>query len=168
MTNPQTGVEPVCDKNCHHGLSFHLACVPPKTSHHAKRIVRVGKWTKLADKPELVAAKSTLDALLLPHQPLAPLVGPLRLEIVFTWPWRAGEPKRVRVHGRAPMTSRPDCDNASKTLTDRLMALRFIEDDAAIVDLRVQKWWGDKAGIQIRIVPAPAGMFAATAAPGPR
>jgi len=24
-------------------LTFHLTCVPPRTSHHAKRIVRVGK-----------------------------------------------------------------------------------------------------------------------------
>ena len=133
-------------------LCFHLACIPPKTSHHAKRIVRVGQWSRLADKPELVSAKATLDALLLPHQPSAPLTGPLRLELVFTWPWRASESKRVRALGHAPMTSRPDADNCSKTITDRLMALRFIEDDAAIVDLHVQKWWGPSPGIQVTVI----------------
>ena len=132
-------------------FSFHLACVPPRTSHHAKHIVRVGQWSRLADKPELVKAKAMLDALLLPHQPVAPIPGPVRLELEFTWPWRAVESKRVRVQGRIPMTSRPDCDNVSKSITDRLMVLRFIEDDAAVVDLHVRKWWGNAPGITVTI-----------------
>lgn len=134
-------------------LSFHLACVPPRTSHHAKRIVKVGKWMKLADKPELVAAKAMIDALLLPHQPVAPVAGPIVLDLAFTWPWRSSESKRVLALGRAPMTSRPDCDNVSKSITDRLMALRFIEDDAAVVDLHVTKWWGPNPGISVSITP---------------
>lgn len=134
-------------------MCFRLACVPPRTAHHAKRIVRVGQFSRLADKPELQAAKVMLDALLLPHQPLAPLVGPVVLELEFTWPWRASESQRSRARGRQPMTSRPDVDNASKTLTDRLMALRFIEDDAAVVELHVTKWWGPEAGIAVRIRP---------------
>src|SRR3990167_120693 len=77
-------------------LRFHLACIPPKTSHHAKRIVRVGQFSRLADKPELVAAKGMLDGLLLPHQPAAPIVGPVSLELELTWPWRSSESKRVR------------------------------------------------------------------------
>lgn len=36
-------------------LDFTLVCIPPRTSHHAKRIVRVGAFSRLADKPELVA-----------------------------------------------------------------------------------------------------------------
>jgi len=133
------------------GLAFCLVCVPPKTSHHAKRIVRIGRFARLADKPELVEAKQTLDDLLRPHQPAVPLVGPYRLTLEFDWPWRASEPKRRRALGRVPMTSKPDCDNAAKTVTDRLVRLRFIEDDAAICDLRVRKFWGDEAGIRVVI-----------------
>jgi hypothetical protein len=38
------------------GLSFTLACVPPRVTHHSKRIVRVGRFSRLADTPELKAA----------------------------------------------------------------------------------------------------------------
>jgi Holliday junction resolvase RusA-like endonuclease len=132
-------------------LSFHLRCVPPKTSHHAKRIVRIGRFSRMADKPELVAAKETLDGLLLPHQPPAPLVGPYRLSLEFVWPWRASETKRQREKGRVPMTSKPDCSNLAKTLEDRLVQLRFMADDAGVVDLRVTKFWGDEPGIRVSI-----------------
>lgn len=138
-------------------MIFRLACIPPTASHHRKRIVRIGGFARLADKPELVAAKATLDALLLPHQPAQPVAGPVALSLVFTWPWRASEPKKRRAAGRLPHTSRPDLDNLAKTLTDRLVALRFLEDDAAVSDLRLSKWWGDEPGITIAIDPlAPA------------
>jgi Holliday junction resolvase RusA-like endonuclease len=134
-------------------LRFHLACVPPKTNHHAKRIVRIGAFSRLADKPELVAAKEMLDGLLLPHQPTSPIAAPYSLLLEFTWPWLKGHGRKFRAAGRQPMTSKPDCDNASKSVCDRLVALRFIEDDRAIVDLHVRKWWGDQPGIEIAIAP---------------
>ncbi len=134
-------------------LAFFVACVPPRTSHHHKRIVRIGQFSRLADKPELVQAKATLDALLLPHQPLVPVFGPVRLDLEFTWPWRQSEPKRTRLLGRVPHTSKPDCSNVLKTLEDRLVALRFIGDDANVVEVTVRKWWGDEPGIRITITP---------------
>lgn len=147
-------------------VSFHVACVPPKASHHAKRIVRIGQFSRLADKPELVAAKATLDALLLPHQPAAPVGSdvprrhyggpvPVALEVVYTWPWLASHSARVRAAGRVPMTSKPDLDNVTKSLIDRLMALRFIEDDSNVVDLHVRKFWGSEPGISVVIRPFP-------------
>lgn len=134
-------------------ISFRLVCVPPTTSHHHKRIVRVGKWTKLADRPELASAKAMLDSLLLPHQPPAPITGPVSLRLEFTWPWLASHSKKTRALGSIPHTSKPDVDNASKTLTDRLVALRFIEDDRKVVELHVRKWWGDAPGVAITIQP---------------
>lgn len=127
-----------------------LRCVPPKTSHHAKRIVRVGQWTRLADKPELVAARAMLDELLLPHQPDTPLVGPVALHLEFTWPWLASDSHRTRLAGRILHTSKPDCDNAAKAITDRLAALRFLEQDQQVAHLSVFKWRGDQPGILIR------------------
>lgn len=92
-----------------------------------------------------------LDVLLLPHQPQTPIRGPVTLTVVYTWSWLASHSKRARGTGRLPHTSKPDLDNVTKSLTDRLKALRFIEDDQAIVELRAWKWWSDVAGIDITI-----------------
>jgi Holliday junction resolvase RusA-like endonuclease len=132
-------------------MAFRLNCVPPTANHQRKRIVKIGKFSRLADKPELVAAKAMLDELLLPHQPPAPVPGPYVMTLEFTWPWRASESKRVRALGRIPHTSRPDCSNLTKTIEDRLVALRFMDDDNAVVDLRVRKFWGDDPGIVVAI-----------------
>ena len=135
-------------------MTFFLACIPPKTSHHAKRIVRVGRFSRLADTPKLVDAKATLDALLLAHQPAEALAGPVALTLEFAWPWLASHPRKVRALGWVPHTSKPDCDNLAKTLTDRLVALRFIEDDARVCALTVLKGWSHAPGITVRIEPA--------------
>jgi Holliday junction resolvase RusA-like endonuclease len=113
--------------------------------------VKLGKFSRLADKPELVASKAMLDSLLLPHQPTAPLTGPVTLRIEFTWPWLANHAKRIKALGRVPHTSKPDCTNVAKTFEDRLVALRFIGDDRAVVELTVLKFWGDEPGIFVRI-----------------
>lgn len=134
-------------------LEFFVACVPPTTSHHHKKIVRVGNWTRLADKPELVAAKGMIDSLLYPHRPAVALHGPVTLALEFTWPWRNGETKKRQALGRVPHTSRPDCSNLLKTMEDRLVALRFIDDDRAVVQVTVSKWWGDQPGIAVSVAP---------------
>jgi len=134
-------------------LDVTLVCVPPKTSHHAKRIVRVGAFSRLADKSELVAAREMLDTLLLPHQPPAPVPGPVTLVLEFTWPWLVSHSARTRRLGRIPHTSKPDTSNVCKTLEDRLVALRFVEDDRAIAGHHLQKWWGSAPGIRIVLGP---------------
>lgn len=134
-------------------VSFFVSCVPPKTSHHAKRIVRFGKFSRLADKPELEAAKQTLESLLQPHQPSAPVPGPVVLRITWIWPFLASHPKRVRAAGLVPCTSKPDLSNVLKTLEDRLVRLRFIEDDRSVVQVEMQKYWGATPGISVEIRP---------------
>jgi Holliday junction resolvase RusA-like endonuclease len=131
-------------------VEFFLSCVPPKTSHHAKRIVRIGKFARLADKPELVKAKATLDELLIPHQIPTPIPGPVRLEIVFHWPFLTSHPKRFRASPQFH-TSKPDLSNVLKSLEDRLAALRFIENDAQVATVSMSKYWSDRPGIFVRI-----------------
>ena len=133
------------------GLAFRVACIPPTTTHQAKRIVRIHKFGRLADKPELLAAKGMLDAVLLPFQPAAPITGAVELRLEFVWPWRKGEPKRNRAAGRRYHTSRPDTSNIAKTLEDRLVALRFIGDDKAVARSVVTKYWGEMPGIAVTI-----------------
>lgn len=132
-------------------LEFFLPCVPPTTTHHHKRIVNAGRFARMADRPELNEAKHLLDSLLLSHRPSSPLKGPVSLALEFTWPWRKSEPKKRRALGRVPHTSRPDCSNLAKTIEDRLVSLCFLEDDNSVASLKVQKWWGDKPGIFVRL-----------------
>lgn len=134
-------------------LSFFLPCVPPTATHHHKRIVRVGAFSRLADKPELIEARQFLEALLERYQPAEPLRGAVTLELAFTWPWLKGHSAKVRAGGRIPKVSKPDCSNLAKTLEDRLAALRFIEDDANVTNLHVSKWHGDRPGIEVLIHP---------------
>lgn len=134
-------------------IRFRISCVPPKTSHHRKRIVRIGKFSRLADKRELVEAKHMLEALLLPHQPAQPIAGAVSLALEFTWPWLRGHSKQFKSAGMQPHTSRPDLTNVAKTLEDRLVALRFIEDDSRVVELILVKYWGDEPGIGVSITP---------------
>jgi Holliday junction resolvase RusA-like endonuclease len=136
------------------GLSFELSCVPPRVTHQSKRIVRVGKFSRLADAPELKAAHALLDTLLLPYQPAAPLTGPVSLTLTFTWPWLASDSKKVRALGRIPHAKKPDADNAAKGVTDRMAALRFLEDDGQVVELLVRKFRGASPGIAVAVWPA--------------
>lgn len=132
-------------------VSVWLSCVPSKTTHQHKKIIRLGGFSRLADKPELVATKEALDALLAPHRPKTPLDGPLSLSLVYVYPWRKSEPQKNKTTGRKWMTSKPDCTNISKTLEDRLVRLGFMLDDAQVCSLHVSKLWGDEPGIKVEI-----------------
>jgi Holliday junction resolvase RusA-like endonuclease len=132
-------------------IRLFLDCVPPTSSHHSKKIVRIGKFTRLADSDRLVTAKETIDTLLVAHRPPAPMAGPLTLTLEFTWPWRSSDSRRCRAQGRMPRMTRPDCSNLAKTTEDRLVALRFLEDDGQVVRLVVEKYFGDRPGIGIVI-----------------
>jgi Holliday junction resolvase RusA-like endonuclease len=133
-------------------LRFFLPCVPPSTTHQAKRIARRGRFVRLIDKPELVQARHDLEALLLAHRPAEPLTGAVALELSFTWPWLKGHSAKLRAQGRVLKTTKPDCSNLAKTIEDRLAFLRFIGDDATVGVLGpVSKWHGDEPGIAVCI-----------------
>lgn len=136
-------------------LVLWIPCLPPTASHHQKKIRRFKIGDRLvhglADKPALVGAKHTLEALLDPHKIARPIPGPIALDLSFVFPWRKSEPKRNVAKGRIPHTTSFDCSNLAKTLEDRLKVLRFIEDDCQVADLHVSKWWGESPGIGISI-----------------
>jgi Holliday junction resolvase RusA-like endonuclease len=134
-------------------ITFFVPCVPPKTSHHAKRIVRRGAHFGLADTDRLNDAKDLLAALFVPFRPATPYTGPLVLEIDLTWPWLKSDSKRVRSREQIPHDTKPDWDNAAKGICDCLAKLRFLEQDSQIVDGRVRKWRGDEPGIEILLYP---------------
>lgn len=132
-------------------ISFFIPCVPPKTTHHSKRIVRVGKFSKLADTPALSSARAFWAGILQPHAPATPVDGPVELGLIFTWPWRSGDSKAVRRYGRIPCRVKPDASNIAKSVEDILVALRFLEDDNQVARLVVEKWIGDRPGIKVQL-----------------
>lgn len=132
-------------------ITFHLPIVPPKTTHQAKQIVRVGGFTKLADKPELREVVSDYMSLLRPYAPERPLEGAIRLRLEFVFPWRKSEPKKNRALGKIPMTTKPDWDNLSKTIVDAMEKLLFFNNDSQIYSATPEKYWGDNVGITVTI-----------------
>ena len=121
--------------------------VPPKTSHHSKKIVRRGRFSSLADTPQLVSARETWMAALRPFAPKEPLNPPLFLVIELTWPWRKGDSPKARERGREYCTVKPDLDNCLKTITDVMALLGFFTGDQGIVSIKAVKFLGDRPGI---------------------
>jgi len=143
-------------------MTLWLPCVPPKTSHHRKKIIRIGGRggrLALADMPTLNRAKTTLEALLAPHCPATPLSGPVALSLVFIWPWVSSDRTGIKQHatnGRVWHDRRPDLSNLVKTIEDRMVRLGFMLDDGQVVQLQVKKFRGDTPGIWVQLEPAPA------------
>jgi Holliday junction resolvase RusA-like endonuclease len=128
--------------------------VPPKTTHHSKKIARMGRFSRLVDTPALTSARETWVSVLRPFAPSVPLVGPLRANIELTWPWRKGDAMRIRESGPIPCDVKPDCDNMAKTIFDVMALLGYFSNDAQIYSLTVTKWFGSRPGMRFTIVEA--------------
>lgn len=92
------------------------------------------------------AAEQTLDALLAPHAPTAPMVGAVVLEFRAVFP----PPKSVSKKERAAMlrgwvhhTKKPDLDNLTKQLKDAMTRLNFWGDDRQVVRTSSEKRYGE-------------------------
>ncbi len=131
-------------------IEFFLPVVPFKASHHHKKIVRIGKFSRLADKPELVQARSTYESLLTEYAPATPLDGPIRLELNFYFPYNKSHSKKFKLTVQ-PKDTKPDCSNLAKTFEDCLCRMGFFHDDGQVSQLIVRKFYSDKAGIGVGI-----------------
>ena len=137
--------------------SFRLNIVPPTTTAQQKKIRIIQKGGKhmpmMYDPKSVVEAKEKLKGHLLEHVPPSPLMGPLAVEIDWVWPWRKSELKgRINAYDRFPCDNRPDIDNLCKAFFDCMTNTGFWGDDSQIYDLRFRKWWGDKPGIEVKII----------------
>jgi len=135
-------------------LAFHLQCVPPTVTAQTKRL----RWTptgpRFYQSARMQREVRTWTTLLGPYVPAAPLDGPLVLELMFVWPHGS----RVRQKDRerlVPKITRPDASNVAKHFEDLLVTLRFIEDDARVARLVVEKFTGPapQVGIAVQISP---------------
>lgn len=139
-------------------MKFFIPCVPPKTTAQQKGAFALKTGgVRFFKKKKNIQAEESMYALFHPYKPAHPLEGPLSVSVTWIWPWRKSEPKKNMV-GRMPMTSRPDLSNLEKALVDVLVRMGFMLDDSQIFDERLQKFWGDKPGIEIEINQVTGGM----------
>ena len=92
----------------------------------------------------------------LPHQPAAPLEGPLTVKLTFTWPFTIAEAKKHKklkddTAFACQKTTRPDVDNCAKALLDVMTDACFWHDDAQISTLILCKQSGWVAGINVEV-----------------
>lgn len=141
--------------------SFFCPCVPPKATAQQKGARVVGDAdasgairnakVRVHTKRHVEKAKALFTALFVDHRPPCPFNGPLRVQIVLTFPWNKGETKANRAKGWLPMPVGPDFDNLSKTPVDVLSRLSFWCNDSQIFDGRIIKGWGGEPGVRVRI-----------------
>ena len=79
------------------------------------------------------------------HAPVAPLSGPISLEMRICWPTGGTHPQG------APHAVKPDADNVEKTVWDVMAALGYMENDSRIALHTTAKLWSDPAGIYVRM-----------------
>jgi crossover junction endodeoxyribonuclease RusA len=130
-------------------IKFRIDCNPPKATSQQKGVMVIAGKPRYFKRKHVQQAEQDLTALLMPHRPAKPLCGPVRLMVVWAYPWRKSESKRNRARGWLPCDTRPDCDNLSKLFCDAMTRLGFWGDDSQVADLRFRKQWSDHAGIYV-------------------
>lgn len=97
-------------------------------------------------KPEVQASRNQLTLMMKKYRPKEPSDRPIRLVVCLYFD--ITKPKKL--WGKYK-TTRPDCDNYVKEIKDVMTDLKFWNDDAQVVDLRVVKRYSEKATIYIRL-----------------
>ena len=97
-------------------------------------------------KPEVQASRNQLTLMMKKYRPKEPSDRPIRLVVCLYFD--ISKPKKL--WGKYK-TTRPDCDNYVKEIKDVMTDLKFWNDDAQVVDLRVIKRYSEKATIYISL-----------------
>lgn len=97
-------------------------------------------------KPEVQATRNQLTLMMKKYRPKQPSDRPIRLVVCLYF--NISKPQKL--WGKYK-TTRPDCDNYVKEIKDVMTDLKFWNDDAQVVDLRVIKRYSEKATIYIRL-----------------
>lgn len=113
----------------------------------AKQSARLGNGRTYQPKRVTGNAES-LASLLAPYVPIGPLCGPVRLDVVYRYPWRVSEPKKRRQRARLKDT-KPDHEQLNKQLCDVFEHMGFVTNDAQFADVRIRKFWTDQVGTDV-------------------
>jgi crossover junction endodeoxyribonuclease RusA len=133
-------------------IDFFLNLVPPEATAQHKGVSVRGGRAHVFTKQVIKDIEAAYCAALAPHRPAAPLKGPVRAHITFTFPWRESEPAKNKAWGWLPKPTKSDADNIYKLFGDCLGTVGFFaKGDEQIADLRILKGWGDRPGIRVRL-----------------
>ncbi len=128
-----------------------LNILPPTTVAQQKRMTVVNGRPVFFKSKKQNEAQASFYSTLEPYQLPDPITGVVELAVVVTWPWRAGDSKKVRALGWDWHSTKPDLDNWVKDLIDCMVRMRFIEDDAKVARCVSEKRRGDDVGVKIGI-----------------
>ena len=134
---------------------FFVRCIPSNSSHQGSlRILKKKDGSQFVGKFANSKAKKwegEMLTLFAPHAPEVTPDCPVTVSCVWVFPWRKAEAKKNRARGLLPKDTKSDLDNLWKGVGDVLTRLGFYKDDSQIYDLRLKKFWGDDAGIGIKV-----------------
>ncbi|MBR5948148.1 MAG: RusA family crossover junction endodeoxyribonuclease [Clostridia bacterium] len=130
-------------------MKFYVPMIPPTVTAQMHKVDTRGRKPRFYDPPELVAAKSKLEAHLAKHRPDAPMSGPINLFVMWSFPMTG-----AHENGEFK-TSRPDTDNLQKALKDVMTKLGFWTDDAQVAFEQTVKMWSSNPGLFVTIEELP-------------
>ena len=126
---------------------FFMPMIPPTITAQEHKVAVVNGRPRFYNPPELEDAKAKLLGALMPHRPEQPITCGVRL--VTKWLFPAGERHE---NGKYKIT-KPDTDNLQKLLKDCMTQCGFWKDDALVASEICEKFWADRPGIYIRVMP---------------
>lgn len=127
-------------------LKFRLNCIPTAQARARHMTTKSGLSVSYKSANQK-ANERTLEALLAPYAPKAPLQGPLVLEFVAALPVGKSDSKKLReakLTGLVAPEKKPDLDNMLKNLMDCMTRLQFWTDDVQVVCLRCEKIYAEQ------------------------
>lgn len=127
-------------------LKFRLNCIPTAQARARHMTTKSGLSVSYKSANQK-ANERTLEALLAPYAPKAPLQGPLVLEFVAAMPLGKSDSKKLReakIAGHVLPEKKPDLDNMTKQLMDAMTRLNFWHDDVQVVCLRCEKIYAER------------------------
>ena len=131
-------------------MKIYLPIEPPKGTAQQTKTACRGGMPRRYDPPNVKEMKRIWTSSLIPHKPDEPLKGALSLEVLFAYPYRKADAKKVG--GRDIWKdTQPDGDNLVKGLSDIMEKLEFFTNDGQIASLTVGKIWAETPRVEINL-----------------
>jgi len=131
-------------------MKITLNIPPPKGTAQQQKTVARGRFITKYDPPNVKEMKRIWTSELTPHKPCEPLEGPLRMRVLFAYPYRKADIKKAAGRDMWKDTS-ADLDNINKGLADIMEKLGFFKNDGQIASLFIEKVWSAEPRIEINL-----------------
>lgn len=115
---------------------------PPTATAQQRRHTTRGRTYQ---PPNVLKAAATLQAVFERHAPTAPIPGPVRLVLVWTFP----QARKAAGMPAVWMVKRPDLDNLAKLAIDAATKAGYWADDCQVADLHTAKFVGELTGLAV-------------------